>query len=68
MNKRIAADPENVTYWGVNDDVSEESEFIGVNEDTLFYVNEDGDVVVSYDKYDVAPGAMGIQEFVIPAE
>ena len=68
MNERIAADPENVTYWGVNDDGSEESAFIGVNEDTLFYVNEDGDVVVSYDKYDVAPGAMGIQEFVIPVE
>ena len=67
MNKRIAEDSENVTYWGVNDDDSEESEFIGVSEDTLFYVNENRDVVISYDKYDVAPGAMGIQEFVIPA-
>ena len=68
MKERIAEDPENVTYWGVNDDVSEESAFIGVNEATLFYVNRNGDIVISYDKYDVAPGAMGIQEFVIPVE
>ena len=67
MKERIAEDPENVTYWGVNDDDSEDSEFIGVNEDTLFYVDQDGNVVISYDKYEVAPGAMGIQEFVIPA-
>lgn len=67
MKERIAKDPENVTYWGVNDDDSEESEFIGVNEDTLFYVDQAGNVVISYDKYEVAPGAMGIQEFVIPA-
>ena len=68
MKEMIEANPENITFWGVNDDESIDSEFIGVTEDTSFYINEDGDVVISYDKYEVAPGAMGIQEFVIPAK
>lgn len=67
MNERIKADPENVLFWGVNEEEDMGDEFIGVNEDTLFYINTDGDVVISYNKYDVAPGYMGIQEFVIPA-
>ena len=67
MNERIEADPENVLFWGVNEEEDMGDEFIGVNEDTLFYINTDGDVVISYNKYDVAPGYMGIQEFVVPA-
>lgn len=68
MKEMIELDPENITFWGVNDDDSTYSEFIGVTEDTSFYINADGNVVISYDKYEVAPGAMGIQEFVIPAQ
>lgn len=67
MKEMIESDPENITFWGVNDDDNTYSEFIGVTEDTSFYINEGGNVVISYDKYEVAPGAMGIQEFVIPA-
>lgn len=72
MEERVAEDPEGLIYWGINDN-SEEFEdvegfaFPGVTETTPFYINEDGNVVISYNKYDAAPGYMGIQEFVIPA-
>ncbi len=32
-----------------------------------WYYNQDGDLVINFDKYEVAPGAMGSPEFVIPA-
>ena len=33
-----------------------------------WYYNEDGDLVITFDKYEIAPGAMGSPEFVISAE
>ena len=39
--------------------------FTGVTEDTGFYLDENGDPVVSFDKYTIAPGAYGVQEFPI---
>ena len=68
MRERIKEDPENCTFWGVNEEDDMGTEFIGVKEDTLFYINEDGNVVITYDKYEAAPGFMGIQEFVIPVK
>lgn len=65
MNEMIKAEPDAYTFWGVNED-DMGIEFIGVTADTPFYINADGNVVISYNKYDVAPGYMGIQEFVIP--
>lgn len=67
MNKMIAEDPENIVFWSINEEEDMGSEFIGVDETTSFYINADGNVVISYDEYEVAPGYMGIQEFVIPA-
>lgn len=32
-----------------------------------WYYNQDGDLVINFDKYEVAPGVMGSPEFVIPA-
>lgn len=67
MNEMIKAEPDAYTFWGVNEE-DMGIEFIGVNADTPFYINTDGNVVISYNKYDVAPGYMGIQEFVIPVK
>ncbi|WFD10178.1 DUF3298 and DUF4163 domain-containing protein [Tepidibacter hydrothermalis] len=39
--------------------------FNGIKETPNFYINEDGKVVIVFDKYEIAPGAMGPQEFVI---
>ena len=33
-----------------------------------WYYNEDGDLVIAFDKYEIAPGAMGNPEFVISVE
>ncbi len=66
INKMIEEDP-NLCFWGINDSNNMEEEFIGVTENTPFYINADGNVVISYNKYDIAPGSMGIMEFEIPA-
>ena len=41
--------------------------FQGIRRDQKFYVNAAGNVVVVFDKYEIAPGFMGPQEFTIPA-
>jgi hypothetical protein len=33
-----------------------------------FYINQDNKLVISFDKYEVAPGYMGVVEFIIPSE
>ena len=40
-------------------------EFATVSADHNFYWNENGDLVIIFDKYEVAPGSMGTPEFVI---
>ena len=67
INQMIEEDP-NLCFWGINDSNNMEEEFIGVTENTPFYINADGNIVISYNKYDIAPGAMGIMEFEIPAK
>ena len=42
-----------------------EEGFTGVADGTYFYVNESGNPVVVFNKYEIAPGYMGIQEFEI---
>ena len=67
INQMIEEDPD-LCFWGINDSEYIEDEFIGVTENTSFYINADGNAVISYNKYDIAPGAMGIMEFEIPAQ
>lgn len=67
MHEMIQAEPDAYVFWGVNDGGEMGIEFSGVTADTPFYINEAGNVVISYNKYDVGPGYMGIQEFEIPA-
>ncbi|WP_432663689.1 DUF3298 domain-containing protein [Wukongibacter baidiensis] len=38
---------------------------VEIHEDRGFYVNENGDIVVAFAKYEIAPGSMGKQEFVV---
>lgn len=66
INKMIKDDPD-LCFWGINEPEDMGYEFIGVDETTPFYINKEGNVVISYNKYDIAPGSMGIMEFVIPA-
>lgn len=42
--------------------------FERISKEQNFYINTEGKLVISFDKYEVAPGYMGIVEFVIPTE
>ena len=64
INARIAAD-ENAAFFGFGNDEGMMDGFTTVDETTDFYLNENGNVVVSFPEYSIAPGSMGIQEFVI---
>lgn len=44
----------------------EEGGFTGIeNKFQDFYINEEGKIVIVFEKYKIAPGSMGTQEFVI---
>ncbi len=45
-----------------------EEDFKTITSDQNFYINKAGKLVISFNEYDVAPGYMGIVEFVIPTE
>ncbi|MCK9478064.1 MAG: DUF3298 and DUF4163 domain-containing protein [Firmicutes bacterium] len=40
--------------------------FENINADQNFYINSDGNIVICFDKYEVAAGAQGSPEFIIP--
>lgn len=61
MRSRMAAD-ENVIYWIDYEDVPEWN-FTSIAENQDFYVNSEGNVVICFDEYEVAPGYMGCVEF-----
>lgn len=67
--ERRVEEEEDVTYWGYSggdDPVVDDIEgFTTVSKETRFYLNENGNVVICFDKYEIAPGYMGIQEFEI---
>ena len=42
--------------------------FEKISREQNFYINSEGMLVISFDKYEVAPGYMGVVEFVIPTE
>lgn len=68
MIKRHKED-ENMIYWvsGVEDEDLIEL-FEKISKDQNFYINNDGKLIICFDKYEVAPGYMGVQEFIIPTE
>lgn len=57
----------NIKYFYKNDmqGKGEDNYFNGVSENENFYINENGNVVIIFDKYAIAPGYMGFPEFEI---
>jgi hypothetical protein len=55
-------------YYLLDDKMNPETNFKSIKKDQQFYINKNGDIVISFDKYEVAPGYMGVVEFVIPKE
>ena len=41
-------------------------DFDKISEDQKFYINDDGNIVICFAKYEIAAGAQGVPEFVIP--
>lgn len=64
--KSQMAENEEKTYFIYTEE--EPFGFARVTEENNFYLNEDGELVMVFDEYEVAPGAMGIVEFTIPKE
>mgnify|MGYP004523133545 FL=1 len=62
--KEEMAENSEVMYWTKED--SSYFKYEGINAEQNFYFNADGDLVIVFDKYQIAPGAMGCPEFVIP--
>lgn len=60
---------ENKLYWFRDEgDETTIGLFDKISSKQNFYINKDNQLVISFDKYEVAPGAMGIIEFIIPSD
>lgn len=64
MREQMAAD-ESISYF--LDSEMPEWDFQGLSGKESFYFNENGELVIAFNEYDVAPGYMGAVEFNIPA-
>lgn len=62
MQELMSSDP-NQKYW--EDDAVIGEDFVKLSETHNFYWGENGDLIIVFDKYEVAPGAMGTPEFTI---
>lgn len=62
MVQRMAED-ENQSYF-INSDMPEE-DFQQIAPDQQFYVNQDGQLVIVFNEYEVAPGSMGCPQFIL---
>ena len=59
MKERMAHD-DNQVYWI--------DEFNQIDANQAFYITDQGKLMISFDKYAIGPGSMGIQEFEIPTD
>ena len=65
MRTKMAEDEMNM-YW--LDDEIEELNFTAIKADQSFYIDENNNIVISFNEGDVAPMYMGVVEFTIPNE
>lgn len=66
MQAQMDAD-ENVSYW-LNDEDMEEWNFKTITDETEFYLNENNEIVISFNEGEVAAMYMGVVQFTIPNE
>lgn len=67
MRQQMKKDPDKF-YWveGTGSKDPAIDYFKTISKDQAFYINNEGKLVISFDKYEVAPGYMGVLEFIIP--
>lgn len=63
--KQNMANDDSLTYFLPNSDMADAFAFTKIEDDENFYVNNNGNIVICFDKYDVAPGYMGLVSFEI---
>ncbi|MCH7323932.1 DUF3298 and DUF4163 domain-containing protein [Solibacillus sp. MA9] len=70
MREQAASDPDK-KYWVIGGGLPDEEVidgFTAIKADQQFYISDKGKLVISFDKYEVAAGYMGIVEFEIPTD
>lgn len=67
MTAQMKQDPKKM-YWISGNQKSPIQAFNKISKDQNFYINNEGKLVISFDKYEVAPGSMGVVEFLIPTD
>lgn len=65
VDKMETCEDDSIDYWMEKVDEDVEACYT-IEADQNFYFNEDGDIVIVYDKYEVGPGYMGCPEFSVP--
>ncbi|MEG0260289.1 MAG: RsiV family protein [Lysinibacillus sp.] len=70
MRAEMKATNQEKTYWvkgvGTTDDSDQFDSFTAIDAQHEFYITDSGKLMISFDKYEVAPGYMGVVEFEIP--
>lgn len=66
MKSKMAED-EGVIYWLDNKEYPEDN-FKEIKENQNFYLDNDENIVIVFDEYEVAPGYMGVPKFIINKE
>ena len=64
IKEQISSD-NSLSYFGYGDNELTAEKFTSVDENTGFYINSDKKVVLVFPEYSIAPGYMGIREFVV---
>lgn len=64
IREQIADDP-SLSYFGYGDNELTDAGFRTIDENTDFYINSDGQVVIVFPEYSIAPGYMGWREFAV---
>ncbi len=71
MRTQFAESNQDKVYWVKGAGMADEDlmeEFTAIQPDQQFYISDKGKLVISFDKYEVAPGFMGVVEFEIPTD
>lgn len=66
MRKEMQIDESKIYWIDSEEDIVEQ--FEAIKEDQNFYLNQDGQIVICFDEYEVAPGYMGLVEFAVEKE
>ncbi|WP_341299491.1 DUF3298 domain-containing protein [Lysinibacillus sp. FSL H8-0500] len=69
MRTQIAESNQEKIYWVKGAGLADEElmeEFTTIKPNQQFYISDTGKLIISFDKYEVAPGYMGVVEFEIP--